>query len=74
MKERKQVVCLVKDANGNVIKSFLVKEGWDRLDELKKRVEKTGCYLDTLSSRGNESQLVQLVTELEKEYIELWGE
>lgn len=63
----KMQIAVVKDANGDVLKVFLIKEDWDQLKELSKRVSATGCYLDTHSIRGNESQLAQYVTQLEKE-------
>jgi hypothetical protein len=62
-------IAVVKDANGDVLKVFLVKDGWDRLKELSKRISATGCYLDTHSIRGTESQLAQYVTQLEKECV-----
>ncbi len=60
-------VVVVKDANGDVLKVFLIKEGWDRLKEMEKRVAATGCYLDRYTPRGNESQLSQYVSQLEKD-------
>jgi hypothetical protein len=62
-----KAVAVVSDANGDVLKVFVIEDGWNGLKPLQKRVSATGCYLDLHSVRGDESQLTQYVKQLEKE-------
>lgn len=61
-----KVILRVTSENGDVLGSFICDSGWKKMKEVSLRFAALGYKVTTIDPRGNESQLMMLLTRLEK--------
>ena len=67
----KQVIYVIKDEQGDPVETFVCDAHWSRRREITDRVKALGFSLQLLVPRGNESQLVMTLQQLELENLNL---